>query len=1285
MFCFMFTQSKSKILKTWLYKYKYIKNMELHLHIQYVNLLVITKKCGILNTQKLGRSNAMLCIKKYATLCFTFLAVMLGCCVWGFSSACGRASKQQLVGTYVSPTQSIALEAEVNGNALHIDVKPQDKLQALTDASGKPYAQAGSLTLPADATEVSVDFMRQFSAVASQITTITLGEGVQALGDAYYSEADGRYIGVFDGFTSLQTVDMPAVNKIGSYAFYTCANVTTITTNAEVLTLNNYSISETNVSLHIVDANLVEVTFNGTWGTSGSGSTYTGGITQHMVRILPYEQLEYITCTDAVYLGEQAVIGCSSLKVVDVRSAVAVSGDNLDVLITNPNFLLSSYDLSVVGDPLNIDAVDQVETVEEMIMLYKNMHACLYVQIDAPESDLQYFHLEEKNTYISEDSTAPYMHVLNKNNTQTIFFDLYYTYNNYSITNSSGEGYLRYFTPTRNVDGYFESDVTTLYIPSSFGDEKINYINGDFFDIKAYLYDKTEVDAYQNINKLIISGGYTTVGSLWQCGDAYGSENLTTPMPNLKTLIFADGIQNLVMYGNPSLIDESSSIEEIWLPNTLQLYNFAAGPNTVVDNYVVGIAASTSVVQYKMHEGGNANVKISSDGSSVLSLDGTILYLGDSKGTIPEGVTYIAPFAFMGAKSITGTYTIPDSVLEIGSYSYIANRNVEEMIVGNGTQYVGSGIFSFSDALKIVRFGSSVQSIGMQCATNCFNIEEFYIDKNAPITSLPSRFLENAEHLTVLQLSDNIETIGNNSFTNHNLSRIILPANLVSLGNNCFDTGYVAGDNSTVHKMKYIDLMNMPVNTTSIGTNAFNGCFFDGYILLMDSIENYPSDNAFKTFLEEAQGSLVYGNIKNTQILHQTTPTDIELNYIWYEGFDGVWENTTNPALIRVDDTYYHRSLEFSEYTLTEADVTYQTTEDGTGIIITQFNTSAQNKDYVIIPDRFTELPIVEIRVSRPLTVNKGVKLPDTLKIIGTNSFTIAYGSVFEIPAGVEQIHSNFLGQQSLTADLFVPEGVQRITSTMAAAGILTGSLYISSTVQSIVNDTDSMLFTTIANFLETVEVDPENKWYSSGNGNNYIKEKATNTVIFACPNTILDDSVEAVNLIAYVSVVMDYLYIPDSVTRIYGTLSGLVNTFKHIRLSANLTSLDEMSVAGLTNIGILEFPENSKITAIPSTLYPSSLLTSIKCMVLPSTIASISFERKPSMDYVLAANTTVLNLAKANISINGAYGGYVLTTTQTGNFTTVDSDTYGSRLTTNGTYLRLELYDGTYVYYAKS
>ncbi len=1243
---------------------------------------------------------------------------MLGCCVWGFSSVCGRASKQQLVGTYVSPTQSIALEAEVNGNALHIDVKPQDKLQALTDASGKPYAQAGSLTLPADATEVSVDFMRQFSAVASQITTITLGEGVQALGDAYYSEADGRYIGVFDGFTSLQTVDMPAVNKIGSYAFYSCTNVTTITTNAEVLTLNNYSISETNASLHILDANLVEVTFNGTWGTSGSGENYTGGITQHMVRILPYEQLEYITCSDAVYLGAQAVIGCSSLKVVDVRSAIAFSGDNIDILQTNPIFLLSSYDLSVVGDPLNADALDQVETVEEMIMLYKNMHTCLYVQIDAPESDLQYFHLEEKNTYISEDSTAPYMHVLNKNNTQTIFFDTYYTFNNYSITNSSGEGYLRYFTPTRNVDGYFESDVTTLYIPSSFGNETIHSISGNFYDQTAYLYNKTEVDAYQNINKLIISGGYEKMGILWQCGDAFGSENLTTPMPNLKTLIFADGIQNLVMDGNPSLIDESSLIEEIWLPNTLQLYNLAAGPNTVVDNYVVGIAASASVVQYKMHEGGNANVKISSDGSSVLSLDGTILYLGDSKGTIPEGVTYIEPFAFMGAKNITGTYTIPDSVLEIGSYSYIANRNVEEMIVGNGTQYVGSGIFSFSDALKIVRFGSSVQSIGMQVATNCFNIEEFYIDKNAPITSLPHGFLENAEHLTVLQLSDNIETIGNNSFTHHNLSRIILPANLVSLGYNCFDTGYVAGDNSTVHKMKYIDLMNMPVNTTSIGTNAFNGCFFDGYILLMDSKENYPSNNAFKTFLKEAQAGPASGNIKSSQILYQTTPTDIELNYIWYEGFDGIWENTTNPALIRIENTYYHRSLEFSEYTLTEADVTYQTTEDGTGIIITHFNTSAQNKDYVIIPDRFTELPIVEIRVSSALTVNKGVKLPDTLKIIGANSFIIAYGSVFEIPAGVEQIHSNFVGQQSrgissfvvspdnqhfqaidgvlatkggeyvdlvaLTADLFVPEGVQRILSTMAAT-VLTGSVYISSTVQYIVNDTDSALFTTILNLCETIEVDPENKWYSSGNGNNYIKENATNTVIFACPNTILDDSVEAVNLIAYVSVVMDYLYIPDSVTRIYGTLSGLVNTFKHIRLSANLTSLDEMSVAGLTNIGILEFPENSKITAIPSTLYPSSLLTSIKCMVLPSTIASISFERKPSMDYVLAANTTVLNLAKANISINGVYGGYVLTTTQTGNFTTVDSDTYGSRLTTNGTYLRLELYDGTYVYYAKS
>lgn len=1229
----------------------------------------------------------MLCMKKYATLCFTFLAVMLGCCVWGFSSVCGRASKQQLVGTYVSPTQSIALEAEVNGNALHIDVKPQDKLQALTDASGKPYAQAGSLTLPADATEVSVDFMRQFSAVASQITIITLGEGVQALGDAYYSEADGRYIGVFDGFTSLQTVDMPAVNKIGSYAFYSCTNVTTITTNAEVLTLNNYSISETNVSLHILDANLVEVTFNGTWGTSGSGSTYTGGITQHMVRILPYEQLEYITCSDAVYLGEQAVIGCSALKVVDVRSAVAVSGDNLDVLLTNPNFLFTSYDAPFISDPLHIDAINQAETVEERMMLYKNMYACLYVQIDAPESDLQYFHLEEKNTYISEDSTAPYMHVLNKNNTQTIFFDLYYTVNNYSITNSSGESYLRYFTPTRNIEGYFESDVTTLYIPSSFGNETINYISGNFYNQKADLYNNTEVDAYQNINKLIVSGGYTTVGSLWET--ALDDTSIEGPFKNLKTLVFADGIESVAL----SIMDINTPIEEVWLPNTLH--------TTIPGESITALALmiNPTFVKFYMNDSPNAEISITADHTTVLSADGLTILFGNNQGFIPSGVKTIAPYAFAFTNNMPENYEIPNSVERIEESGFYYIENLTYVRIGSGISYIG-------------RYNFYNMNGG-------YFIEEFYIDKHAPITSLPDRFLQNAEHLTVLQLSDNIETIGNYCFTNHNLSRIILPANLVSLGNYCFDTGYVEGDNSTVHKMKYIDLMNVPVNTTSIGTNAFNGCFFDGYILLMDSKENYPSNNAFKTFLKEAQAGPASGNIKSSQILYQTTPTDIELNYIWYEGFDGIWENTTNPALIRIENTYYHRSLEFSEYTLTEADVTYQTTEDGTGIIITKFNTSAPNKDYVIIPDRFTELPIVEIRVSSALTVNKGVKLPDTLKIIGANSFIIAYGSVFEIPAGVEQINVNFVGQQSrgissfvvspdnqhfqaidgvlatkggeyvdlvaLTADLFVPEGVQRILSTMAAAGILTGSLYISSTVQSIVNNTDSMLFTTIANFLETVEVDPENKWYSSGNGNNYIKENATNTVIFACPNTILDDSVEAVNLIAYASVFMDYLYIPDSVTRIYGTLNGLGNTFKHIRLSANLNSLDEMSVAGLTNIGILEFPENSKITAIPSTLYPPSLLTSIKCMVLPSTIASISFERKPSMDYVLAANTTVLNLAKANISINGSYGGYILTTTQTGNFTAVNNDTYGSRLTRNGTYLRLELYDGTYAYYAKS
>ena len=83
---------------------------------------------------------------------------------------------------------------------------------------------------------------------------------------------------------------------------------------------------------------------------------------------------------------------------------------------------------------------------------------------------------------------------------------------------------------------------------------------------------------------------------------------------------------------------------------------------------------------------------------------------------IPDGVTSIGQYAFMGCKGLT-TLTIPNSVTNIANYAFFNCSGLSSVSIGNGMKVIRKESFGSLSKLTSISFGNGVTSIN----TNIFN------------------------------------------------------------------------------------------------------------------------------------------------------------------------------------------------------------------------------------------------------------------------------------------------------------------------------------------------------------------------------------------------------------------------------------------------------------------------------------------------------------------------------------------------------------------------------------
>lgn len=260
-----------------------------------------------------------------------------------------------------------------------------------------------------------------------------------------------------------------------------------------------------------------------------------------------------------------------------------------------------------------------------------------------------------------------------------------------------------------------------------------------------------------------------------------------------------------------------SSLTQITLPQSLEIidestfYGCTALKSieipdgvTEIDRYAfvncellteIKLPASLKAIEYSLFSGcknlekltiSEENEKFKTAGNCLLSKDGKTLYEGTNLSVIPEGVETIAMNAFDG-RNISNV-TLPDSVKRIDSAAFGDCDLIEELILPDNLEYLGS--FNFGKKTKFNEL-DGVRYLGS--ATNPYFAAVEAVDKNITSLTLSSetrliagRAFDECNKITSVTIPDSVVSIGLLAFAGDELASVTLGNGLKFIDSSAF-------------------------------------------------------------------------------------------------------------------------------------------------------------------------------------------------------------------------------------------------------------------------------------------------------------------------------------------------------------------------------------------------------------------------------------------------------------------------------------------------------------------
>lgn len=214
-------------------------------------------------------------------------------------------------------------------------------------------------------------------------------------------------------------------------------------------------------------------------------------------------------------------------------------------------------------------------------------------------------------------------------------------------------------------------------------------------------------------------------------------------------------------------------------------------------------------------DAGNACFSTSSDGLVIFNVDSTKLIFCSPKKT--------------------GSYTIPNSVIEIADFAFSNCTLLTSVIMNNGLKYIGMNAFDGS-GINSINVPSSVTLMGAYAFANCTKATSINLPPS--ITSINNYVFSNCKAATTVNLPSTLETIGDYTFSGCAAwsGSLNLPASIKSLGkytfSNCTSLSGTLNVPTTLSIISEgvfsnctsLSAVDIPTTIISIESYAFNNC-----------------------------------------------------------------------------------------------------------------------------------------------------------------------------------------------------------------------------------------------------------------------------------------------------------------------------------------------------------------------------------------------------------------------------------------------------------------------------
>lgn len=221
------------------------------------------------------------------------------------------------------------------------------------------------------------------------------------------------------------------------------------------------------------------------------------------------------------------------------------------------------------------------------------------------------------------------------------------------------------------------------------------------------------------------------------------------------------------------------------------------------------------------------------------------LSLPNSLQTIENGAEYFDNGAFEGNKNLIEV-TIPDNVTALGAYTFEGCTALSQVTLPDGLLSIGACTFQNCTSLKSITFGADLLTIGENAFENCSALSSVAIPDKVSIipeyafyncsvlsqVSLPKQLATievaafmNCKSLSSIILPEGLTTIEGAAFYDCNLTNLLLPQSLRTIGEGVVTVGATTSDyHGAFEKNSNLTTITIPQSVTTLGSDAFAEC-----------------------------------------------------------------------------------------------------------------------------------------------------------------------------------------------------------------------------------------------------------------------------------------------------------------------------------------------------------------------------------------------------------------------------------------------------------------------------